>query len=390
MMRKKYKVSLILFVFGVAILLTACATLNRPQFGHLPEQARLERIKQSPHYVHDEFAYPIATPMLRNGESTLKIFWDNFWAEEQQTVPTQALPTVKTNLLALNPHQDVVIWLGHSAYYIQLAGKRILIDPVLSDHAAPFSFLVKAFKGTTFYQAKDIPEIDYLLISHDHYDHLDYETVTQLKDKVKNVVVPLGIGSHFEYWSYPLSKIHENDWFNTLRTDTGLNIHTLPARHYSGRTFTRNKTLWASYALETPTHKIYFGGDSGYGPHFQQIASQLGGFDLVMLDSGQYDPRWPLIHMNPEEAVQAAMDLKAKAMMPMHVGRFSLSPHAWDEPFKRAVKASETADLTLATPKIGQPIWLNEPITEFPHWWESLSLTGLFPVNLNQKMSQIL
>lgn len=265
-----------------------------------------------------------------------------------------------------------MIWLGHSAYYIQLAGKRILIDPVLSDHAAPFSFLVKAFKGTTFYKAEDIPEIDYLLISHDHYDHLDYATMTQLKDKVKNVVVPLGIGSHFEYWGYPLSKIHENDWFNTLKTDTGLNIHTLPARHYSGRTFTRNKTLWASYALITPTHKIYFGGDSGYGPHFQQIESQLGGFDLVMLDSGQYDPRWPLIHMNPEEAVQAAVDLKAKTMMPMHIGRFSLSPHAWDEPFKRVAQASDNASLILLTPKIGQPMWLDDESIDFPRWWENI------------------
>ena len=370
MMRKKYKVSLILIVVGIGILFTACTTLHHPQFGKLPEQVRLERIKQSPHYIQDEFIYPVATPMLSDGESTLKIFWDNFWAEKQQTIPTQAIPTVNTNLLALNPKQDVVIWLGHSAYYIQLAGKRILVDPVLSDHAAPFSFLVKAFKGSTLYKAEDIPEIDYLLISHDHYDHLDYATVTQLKDKVKNVVVPLGIGSHFEYWGYPLSKIHENDWFDTLRTDTGLNIHILPARHYSGRTFTRNKTLWASYALETPNHKIYFGGDSGYGPHFQQIASKLGSFDLVMLDSGQYDPRWPLIHMNPEEAVQAAVDLKAKAIMPMHIGRFSLSPHAWDEPFQRAVKASEKAKLPIYTPKIGQPIWLDGQKNEFSAWWE--------------------
>ena len=375
MMKKRYKFSLILFVLGVGILFTACMSLNGPQFGQLPEQDRLERIKQSPNYVNDEFTYPIATPMLLEGESSIKIFWDDFWKEKQQTFPKQTIPNIKTNLHALNPQQDVVIWLGHSAYYIQLAGKRILIDPVLSDYAAPFSFLIKAFDGTTPYKAEDIPEIDYLLISHDHYDHLDYTTVIQLKDKVKNVVVPQGIGSHFEYWGYPLSKIHENDWFDTFTLEPNLSIHVLPARHYSGRTFARNKTLWASYALIIPTHKIYFGGDSGYGPHFQQIASQLGGFDLVMLDSGQYDPRWPLIHKTPEEAVQAAVDLKAKTMMPMHIGRFSLSPHAWDEPFKRAVKASESARLTLATPKIGHPIWLNEPISQFPHWWENVSPT---------------
>lgn len=375
MMKKRYKIILVLFALGITLFITVFATLKSPKFGKLPDQVRLERIKQSSNYNHDEFTYPVATPILLKGESSAKIFWDNLWTEKQQTVPKHAIPSIKTNLLALPLQQDVVIWLGHSAYYIQLGGKRILIDPVLSDHAAPFSFLVKAFKGSTIYKAEDIPEIDYLLISHDHYDHLDYATVTQLKDKVKNVVVPLGIGSHFEYWGYPLSKIHENDWFDTLRINSGLNIHTLPARHYSGRTFTRNKTLWASYALESPNHKIYFGGDSGYGPHFQQIASKLGSFDLVMLDSGQYDPRWPLIHMNPEEAVQAAVDLKAKAMMPMHIGRFSLSSHSWDEPFKRAVKASEKVKLPIFTPKIGQPIWLDDPISQFPHWWKSVSST---------------
>lgn len=272
----------------------------------------------------------------------------------------------------MNKDQDVVIWLGHSAYYIQLAGKRILIDPVLSDHAAPFSFLIKAFDGTTIYQAKDIPEIDYLLISHDHYDHLDYATVTQLKDKIKHVIVPLGVGSHFEHWGYPLEKINENDWFDTLTLDPNLKIHTLPARHYSGRLFTRNKALWASYALETPKQKIYFGGDSGYGSHFKTIGEKFGGFDVVMLDSGQYDPRWSLIHMTPEESVQAATDLKAKALLPMHIGRFTLSPHAWNDPFKRVSAASKTAPFQLLTPIIGQPVLLDQPFQQYSSWWEEI------------------
>lgn len=372
MMKKRYKVALLFLVLGIGVLVTACATLNSPQFGKLPEQARLERIQQSPNYINDEFAYPKPTPMLREGESTLKIFWDNFWAEKQQKKPNQAIPSVKTDLHALNKDQDVVIWLGHSAYYIQLTGKRILIDPVLSDHAAPFSFLIKAFDGTTIYQAKDIPEIDYLLISHDHYDHLDYATVTQLKDKIKHVIVPLGVGSHFEHWGYPLEKIHENDWFDTLTLDPNLKIHTLPARHYSGRLFTRNKALWASYALETPKQKIYFGGDSGYGSHFKTIGEKFGGFDVVMLDSGQYDPRWSLIHMTPEEAVQAATDLKAKALLPMHIGRFTLSPHAWNDPFKRVSAASKTAPFQLLTPIIGQPVLLDQPFQQYSSWWEEI------------------
>ncbi|MGE8564311.1 MAG: MBL fold metallo-hydrolase [Acinetobacter bohemicus] len=372
MMKKRYKFAVILFAFGVVILFTACMTLNAPQFGQLPQHARLEQIKQSPHYVNAEFTYPVATPMLLEGESSIKIFWDNFWKEKQQTVPKQALPSIKTNLHALNPQQDVVIWLGHSAYYMQLAGKRILIDPVLSDHAAPFSFLIKAFEGTTLYQAEDIPKIDYLLISHDHYDHLDYLTVTQLENKVKNVIIPLGVGTHFEYWGYPVEKISENDWLDTVTLEPNLIIHILPARHYSGRTLTRNKTLWASYAFETPAHRIYFGGDSGYGPHFKDIGTKLGNFDLVMLDSGQYDSRWSLIHMIPEEAVQAAQDLNAKNMLPMHIGRFALSTHSWKEPFKRVAQASDNASLILLTPKIGQPLWLDVEFNDFPRWWENI------------------
>lgn len=186
------------------------------------------------------------------------------------------------------------------------------------------SFSTQAFDGTSLYSADDMPQIDYLLITHDHWDHLDHATVTSLEPKVKKVVTGLGVGAYFEHWGYPKEKIVEADWFARLATDDGLAIHVLPARHYSGRLLTRNRTLWVGFVLEHAGRRILFSGDTGYGPHFDTIARKFSGFDLVALDMGQYDARWPHIHMTPEQAVKAAQDLGAKALLPAHVGRFSI------------------------------------------------------------------
>ena len=217
-----------------------------------------------------------------------------------------------------------MIWLGHSSWFVQLGGKRILIDPVLSDYTAPFSFLNKAYEGTSIYRVEDIPEIDCLLISHDHWDHLDYQTVAALKSKVGRVICPLGVGAYFDYWDYPQEKILEGDWYDRISLGEDITVHVMPARHYSGRLLTKNKTLWAGFALETPNRRIFFSGDSGYGPHFARIGEAFQGFDLALLDCGQYDPRWAYIHMTPEEAVQAALDLGVRALIPAHVGRFAI------------------------------------------------------------------
>jgi len=207
---------------------------------------------------------------------------------------------MKTDFKTLDKGKDVVVWLGHSSYFMQLGGKRILIDPVFSSSAAPVSFANKAFNGTNLYTAEDMPEIDYLLISHDHWDHLDYPTVIALKPKVKNVVCGLGVGSYFEDWGFEPILIHEADWFTVLEFEDGLIIHVLPSRHFSGRLFTRNKTLWTGFALVTPDRRVFYSGDGGYGPHFKQIGEMFNGFDLVIMENGQYDKNWPYIHMMPE------------------------------------------------------------------------------------------
>ena len=217
--------------------------------------------------------------------------------------PTGLIPSIKTDLKTLDPSQDLIVWLGHSSYFVQLAGQRILIDPVFSACAAPIPGVNKAFGGTNLYTAEDMPGIDVLLISHDHYDHLDYPTIRALQGKVKQVIAGLGVGAHFERWGYDMRKVREADWNEVIVLSSHLQVQVTPARHYSGRSFTRDKSLWVGFAIKSSARRLFFSGDSGYGPHFSRIGRQRVPFDLVILDAGQYDPRWANVHMTPEQAV---------------------------------------------------------------------------------------
>ena len=290
----------IVLLAGVALALGTYGVLNQAKFGRHPQGERLEKILASSNYIDGEFRNTVPTATLVEGQSSMKIMWDNLFMDIERPRPTEPLPTVKTDLTSLNAATDAVIWLGHSSYFIQLDGKRILVDPVFSDHGAPFSFFNKTFPGTDLYAVEDMPEIDYLLLSHDHWDHLDYPTATGLMAKVNTVILPLGVGAHFEHWGWPKEKLTEADWNAALQYD-GLTMHVVPARHYSGRLFTRNKTLWAGFVLESPKRRFFLSGDTGYGPHIADIAQTFGRFDLAAIDGGQYDHRWPLIHMTPEE-----------------------------------------------------------------------------------------
>jgi L-ascorbate metabolism protein UlaG (beta-lactamase superfamily) len=346
---------------------------QQPKFGKVPDGARLDMIKRSPNYSGDGFQNLIPTPVLVDDRSFASELVGYLFAKKDRSVPTLPIPAVKTDLQSLDRNMDLVVWLGHSSYFIQLGGKRILIDPVFSASAAPVPYVNKAFDGTNPYTTEDFPEIDYLLITHDHWDHLDYSTVTALQARIKTVVCGLGVGAHLELWGYDKEKIHEADWFSVIETGDGLAIHVLPARHYSGRLLTSNKTLWAGYAITTARRRIFVSGDTGYGPHFADIGVRFGGFDLVVLDTGQYDERWPYIHMTPEEAARAAQDLKANALLPGHVGKFALARHAWDAPYRGITAASEGRSYRLLTPMIGSPIVLDDQQQRFSRWWEDLA-----------------
>jgi len=363
---------LVLLMVISGLIAAAYAYLQSPKFGSLPQGARLERVRTSPHFVDGAFRNLVPTPVLTNDSSFLSILLENtFGRKTQRLKPESPIPAVKTDLRALDRADDTVIWLGHSSYYVQLGGRRILIDPVFSRNAAPVPYANAAFSGTSLYTAEDMPEIDYLLITHDHWDHLDYPTAAVLRPKIGKVVCGLGVGADFERWGYAKDRILEADWFEFLALENDFQVHVLPARHYSGRLMEKNKTLWVAYALETPERRMFLSGDSGYGPHFAEIGRKFGGFDLAILDAGQYDRRWAHIHMFPEEAAQAAADLNAKALLPGHIGKFAIANHAWDEPFERLAAASAGKPYTLQTPEIGEPLHLEGGAPSFRQWWKA-------------------
>lgn len=346
--------------------------LQRSEFGQPPGADRLQAIQGSPNQTDGVFHNAIPTPTLADGQSLPGVMWANLTQKAERLVPEQALPFVKTDLRALPLERDVVVWLGHSSYYLHIGGQRVLIDPVLSDYAAPVSFANQAFQGSNPYSVEDIPDIDLLLITHDHWDHLDHVTLTALRPRIAQVITGLGVGAHLVHWGFAPEVVNEGDWMQSFYLSTGLGVHVLPARHYSGRTLVRNRTLWVAFALESSGRRVFFSGDSGYGPHFAEIGKRFGGFDLAVLDSGQYDPRWPHIHMNPEEAVRAAVDLDAAALLPGHVGKFAMARHAWDDPFQRLVVASQSRSQRLLTPVLGEPVRLDEPNQTFSFWWQAI------------------
>lgn len=372
MMKNWSRLFKVLAVVVVLAVIAIAAYLQHPLFGALPQEERFSRMAQSPNFANGVFRNQIDSPLLTTDQSEFSMMMENLLGEKGNPRPPSAIPAIKTDLKALDASQDLVIWLGHSSYFVQLGGRRILIDPVFSTNAAPVPLANVAFDGTSLYAADDMPEVDFLLITHDHYDHLDYPSIQALQPKVKQVVAGLGVGAHFEAWGYDMQTVHEADWHEAIQRVPELQIHVTPARHFSGRTFTRDQSLWVGFALVSPQRRIFFSGDSGYAPHFAEVGQRHGPFDWVALDAGQYDPRWANVHMNPEQAAQAAEDLRARALTPGHVGRFSISPHDWDDPFKRITKASQGRDYALWTPEIGRPVYLDGRTQNFSAWWRSV------------------
>ncbi len=364
-----------MYILLSLVLLVAAATiivLNQKQFGKMPSGERLERIKRSPNYRDGAFQNLSITPVMAEGKSYFTVAKETLFAKKVRVTPKNSIPSVKTDLLHLDRNKDVLVWFGHSSYFMQIDGKRFLVDPVLSGHASPFSFTVKAFKGTDRYTADDIPEIDYLIISHDHWDHLDYETLVKLKPRIKNVICALGVGEDFEYWGFDKRIITELDWNEQAVLDSGFTVNALPARHFTGRGFKRNQTLWVSYVLQTPTMKIFIGGDGGYDKHFAEIGKKFGPIDVAILENGQYNENWKYIHMLPGEQVKAFRDLQAKRLFPVHSSKFALSVHPWDEPLKKISAAAKESHIPLITPLIGEQVNLKDTSQQFTEWWEGV------------------
>lgn len=359
---------------SIIFLLTLCVyiILRHPKFGKLPTGERLERIKNAPNYHKGSFRNQSITPDLTEGANYITVIKEFFFEKKKRVTPKDTIPSVKTDLINLDSSQDVLVWFGHSSYFMQIDGKRILVDPVFCGYASPFSFSTKAFMGANNYTTDDMPPIDILFISHDHWDHLDYDTIKKLEPKIKQVICGLGTGEHLEHWGYDPKKIIEKNWNEQILLDNGFSVHTVPARHFSGRGLKRNQTLWTSFVLQTPTMKIFMGGDSGYDKHFAEIGKMFGGFDLVILENGQYDKSWKYIHLMPDEILKATKDLNAKQLFAVHNSKFAIANHPWDEPLINVAKRCKEENIHLLTPKIGEQVNLKDENQTFSEWWKNI------------------
>lgn len=368
-----YLIMKILTIAAACMLAAVAAFLGQESFGAKPRGKSLRRIQRSLNFSGGSFQNLEYSPMYSgsfNPWNTLKEFWSD---RNARSLPSAAIPSVKTDILALDPNQDVIIWLGHSSYFMQLNRTRILVDPVFSPKASPIPGTIKAFAGTSLYSAADMPPIDLLLITHDHWDHLDHQSIRQLRDMVSKAVCGLGVGATLRRWGYSEDQLIELDWFESAAIKNRLEITALPARHFSGRSFKRNQTLWASYSIQSAAAKIYLGGDSGYGSHYAMIGKAYGPFDLAILEAGQYDIRWRYIHMLPQELTLAAQDLRTVKVLAGHNSRFRLSQHPWNEPLQLAFANCSEAGIPLLTPQIGEVVWLNQSDQKFEKWWENVS-----------------
>lgn len=362
---------MIIFITLVfALIIGFFLMMRQPQFGKKPSGQRLQRILKSPHYQNGAFQNRSPTPQLAEDTNMGKVVLRFLFGNIERKAPEQKFNFEKTDLKKILPDENVLIWFGHSSYFIQVDGKKMLVDPIFSGHASPFSFSGKAMPGSDIYAVEDMPQLDYLIITHDHWDHLDYKTVKKLNSKVDKVITGLGTGEHLEYWNYEPSKIIELDWEENFDLGDGFKIYCETSRHFSGRSLKRDQSVWASFALITPTQKIYIGGDSGYDSHFKKIGEKFGGFDLAILETGQYNQDWKYIHMIPAEQLQAMQDLKAKKMLPVHHSKFVLATHPWDEPLNKITEMN-TENLKILTPKIGEKTTWEDDLKSYERWWKA-------------------
>lgn len=363
------KMFFVIFAIIVVVGIAVGIVVNLPAVGKNPSGERQARIEKSPNYRNGEFQnYDAPTDEISLKGLVVNLY-KNFFVEHKDKVPTQKLPVVKTNLKDLE--NNSLVWLGHSSYFLKIGDKNILIDPVFNS-ASPFSFMVKPFDMEYHYTALDLPEkIDLLIISHDHYDHLDYELMKEIRPRIQNVLVPLGVGAHFEYWDFDEKIITELDWYQEA-TIGEMKLTCLPARHYSGRGLSKAKMLWGAYMLESADKSIYIGGDSGYGSQIAEIAEKFPNIDFAILENGQYNEAWSDIHFLPEDLIKVIKTLNPKRLFTGHNSKFALARHPWYEPLDNVLEASKKEKFNLATPKIGEVINLEEEHQTFEAWWKNV------------------
>lgn len=349
-----------------------------PEFGGKATDEQKAFYKTSENYKDDRFVnkHRVKLDMsLRDMGKSLV----GYFSPQPKTTPKEDLPVSKIDSTNIAEYNDKtrLIWFGHSTFLVQIDHKNILIDPMFGDVPAPHPMLgSKRFSKELPIEIEKIPKIDAVLISHDHYDHLDYGSIKKLKNKVKMFYTPLGVGVHLQKWGVEKERIIELDWWQDISLE-GLRFICTPAQHFSGRGLTdRTKTLWSSWIIKSDNENIFFSGDSGYEDHFKEIGEKFGPFDFAMIECGQYNELWPDVHMFPEETAQAGLDIRARKIMPIHWGAFKLAMHSWTDPIERVTKTAKELNIDIIVPKIGESIFLKEndsiDTTVNDKWWQTL------------------
>lgn len=371
--RNKRKTMLGLLGFSILLCVSVILFLNLdPAFGGNSNKEQKEFFKDWDNYRNGQFVNEVPARNGMNIGDSFSMIKESFSGSTERN-PDGEIPVDSIDWEKIKDEKDSLTWLGHSTFLLSVDNKKILIDPMLGPIASPVSFV-----GSRRYNYSEnmdnvidkLPPIDAVFISHDHYDHLDYQSIVKLKDKVSHFFVPLGVSSHLIRWGVPKEKITELNWWDE-REYQGLDISLTPSRHFSGRgPLNSNSTLWGGWVITGKDAHLYISGDGGYGPHFKEIGDKYGPFDLALIEGAQYDKRWPDVHMLPEQSVQASLDVKAKNMMLMHWGAFTLAFHEWNEPIERAENESERLKVNLIAPKIGDTISLDSDFNvSTSEWW---------------------
>ena len=369
-------------ITGFLLVLLLVSLSSCEQFGAIPKGDHLKRMTQSAHWHHHKEIFVNRRPDILDTMNVGERFFADPWGKDEpnflfnpnQTKPNVLLPEMRSqDLVSFQNSTDRVkfIWLGHWTLLLSVDDKMILVDPVFSDHAAPITLAAKRFQPPAL-SLEQLPPIDYIVISHDHYDHLDMETIKFFVGKDVSFLTPLGVGAHLRRWGILPDKITELDWWEEISTQ-GLTFAAAPSQHFSGRIglMHNNKTLWASWIVKSATHSIYFSGDSGYDTHYQEIGEKYGPFDLVFMDNGQYNEGWRAVHNLPEEALKGFQELDGEYFVPVGWGMFDLSIHNWFDPPKEATRLAKEANVKLITPRLGMVVDMQAPKL-FDQWWVGL------------------
>jgi L-ascorbate metabolism protein UlaG (beta-lactamase superfamily) len=336
--------------------------------GRRPTGRRAERVRRSPQFSDGAFRNPVSTRtvLANNGRRVIREFL--FGGKKRR--PAGVVPVVTP---PAEPATDGlhITWYGHASALVELDGRRVLIDPVWSDRCSPSSLAGPRRLHPTPVPLAELPRVDAILISHDHYDHLDLATVRALtRDQDAPFLVPLGVGSHLDRWGVPADRIIELDWDEGV-TIAGLRLTATAARHFSGRVFTRDRSLWSSWVIAGAGRRVFYTGDSGYFDGYAEIGEKYGPFDASLMQIGAYDPAWPDIHMFPEDAVAAHLELHGGLLIPVHWATFDLALHTWSDPVDRVWREAKARDVALAVPRPGERVAVDDP-PPVDGWWQTL------------------